>query len=353
MYKLDLKPVSPKLKKNKEVHVDYLKKATEHVDTLRDIVKQARFQQPLDNALDYACKFTTRIQELLVYVSATCPSSLHVNEKLVTITPMQKIKKVRFEEPKKSTSNTPTHADSQNSKITNQPLLTSTGVKCSTSANGSQPSGNTKKNKISQTASSNQKNKVEDHLRSVKSSLNKKNRVSECNESTKTNVLKANSKSVCKTCNECLFNACHDSCVVDYLNNVNKRAKSRSSKSNKKKEWKPTGRVFTNVGYRWLPTGRTFTIDGTKCPVTRITSTKVVPSKETSQTPVITQNPEIKVYSGRPKVTKSVSSSSKPTILGPMPFNNSEPNKNWGSTISNSPSSSRVHYRSSKSSSGT
>ncbi|GJS46817.1 hypothetical protein Tco_0596938 [Tanacetum coccineum] len=203
-----------------------LKKAKEDVDTLSDIVEQARAQQPLDSALEYACKFTTRIQELLVLVSATCPSSLNVNEKLVAITPMNKNKKVRFEEPKKSTSNTPTQADSQNSKITNQPLLTSTGVKSSTSASGSQPLGNNKKNRIHRTTTSNQKNKVEDHLRSVKSSLNKKNRISECIASTKTNVFKANSKFVCKTCNECLFNACHDLCVVDYLNNVNERAKS-------------------------------------------------------------------------------------------------------------------------------
>ncbi|GJU91258.1 hypothetical protein Tco_1303681 [Tanacetum coccineum] len=119
--------------------------AKEHVDTFRDSVEQARAQQPLDSALEYACKFTTRIHALLVYVSATCPSSLHVNEKLVAITPMNKSKKVRFEEPMKSTSNIPTLADSKKSKITNQPLLTSTGVKSSTSASGSQPSGNTKK----------------------------------------------------------------------------------------------------------------------------------------------------------------------------------------------------------------
>ncbi|GJX17094.1 hypothetical protein Tco_0217926 [Tanacetum coccineum] len=137
MYKLDLEPLSPKLRKNMEAHVDYIKKATEHAETLHDIVEQARVQQPLNSALDYACKFTTPIQELLVYVSATCPSSLHVNEKLVAITPMKKGKNVRFEEPKKSTSNTPTQANSQNSKITNQHLLSSTGVKCSTSTSGS------------------------------------------------------------------------------------------------------------------------------------------------------------------------------------------------------------------------
>nr|GEU64038.1 hypothetical protein [Tanacetum cinerariifolium] len=69
----------------------------------------------------------------------------------------------------------------------------------------------------------------------------------------------------------------------------------QSSKSNKKKHWKPTGKVFTSVGNRWLPTGQTFTIDGTKCPMTRITSTPIVHHKETSQTPIITSNLEIKV----------------------------------------------------------
>nr|GEV37413.1 copia protein [Tanacetum cinerariifolium] len=59
-------------------------------------------------------------------------------------------------------------------------------------------------------------------------------------------------------------------------------------------EWKPTGKVFTSVGHRWLPTGRTFTITGTQCPLTRITSNPIVPPKETSPTPVLISNPEVK-----------------------------------------------------------
>ncbi|GJU68492.1 integrase, catalytic region, zinc finger, CCHC-type containing protein [Tanacetum coccineum] len=110
-------------------------------------------------------------------------------------------------------------------------------------------------------------------------------------------------------------------------------------------EWKPTCKVFTSVRHRWLPTGRTFTINGTKCPMTKITSNPIVPPKETSQTPVINPNPEIKVYRRRTKFAKSLSFSDKPSILGPKPSNILEPNKNWGSSVSNSPSSSRVHYR--------
>ncbi|GKC02566.1 retrovirus-related pol polyprotein from transposon TNT 1-94 [Tanacetum coccineum] len=189
---------------------------------------------------------------------------------------------------------------------------------------------------------------------SIKSSFNKKNHVFEpvCNANVAHFVLNVNSELVCSTCNECMFDAIHDLCVVDYMNNMNERAKSRSAKSKKKKNQKPTSKVFTSVGYRWLPTGRTFTIDRTKCPMTRITSIPIVPLKETSQTPVITSNPEIKVYRRRTKIEKFVSLRSELSILGPRPSNNKEPNINWGSTVSNSPSSSRVHCRSSKSSFG-
>ncbi|GJS45562.1 hypothetical protein Tco_0595683 [Tanacetum coccineum] len=83
LLKLDLEPLSPKLKNNKEAHVDYIRIIKENADTLRDIVEQARTTNPLDNALAYACMYTKQIQELLVYVSDTCPSSPSRSEKLV------------------------------------------------------------------------------------------------------------------------------------------------------------------------------------------------------------------------------------------------------------------------------
>nr|GEX15667.1 hypothetical protein [Tanacetum cinerariifolium] len=111
IYKLDL-PLSQKLKRNREAHVDYLQETKEHADTLRDIVEQARAQQSLDSMLAYACKFTTLIQELLVFVNATCPSSLSKNEKSVASAKTNKSEKVKFEELRKSTSDTPNQADS-------------------------------------------------------------------------------------------------------------------------------------------------------------------------------------------------------------------------------------------------
>ncbi|GKA08359.1 retrovirus-related pol polyprotein from transposon TNT 1-94, partial [Tanacetum coccineum] len=69
-------------------------------------------------------------------------------------------------------------------------------LKSSTSASGSQPSGNTKKYKIQRTPSSTQKNKVEAHPRTVKSSLKNKNCFVEPkgNENVQHSKLNANSE---------------------------------------------------------------------------------------------------------------------------------------------------------------
>ncbi|GJV19586.1 hypothetical protein Tco_1368606, partial [Tanacetum coccineum] len=59
----------------------------------------------------------------------------------------------------------------------------------------------------------------------------------------------------------CMFDAIHDMCVLDFVKDVNVR--SKSAKSNKKQNiWKPTDKVFTEIGYRWKPTERTFTLAG-------------------------------------------------------------------------------------------
>ncbi|GKE16267.1 hypothetical protein Tco_1423844 [Tanacetum coccineum] len=162
------------------------------------------------------------------------------------------------------------------------PLLES-ALKQSTSASGSQSSGNTKKDKIQQTPSSTLKNKVEDHPRKVKSSLKNKDRVvaPKGTAHVQHSKLNANYELKCVKCNGCMLSDNHDLCVLDFINNVNARAKSRSVKKNsKRKVWKPTRKVFTNIRYIWRPTGRTFTIVGNACPLTRITTTTEVPLRK-------------------------------------------------------------------------
>ncbi|GJV90841.1 hypothetical protein Tco_1538654 [Tanacetum coccineum] len=78
MFKLDLDPLAPRLLQNREAHIDYLKYTQEQADILQGIVKQAKAKQPLDNALDFACKHAQRIQELLVESSTTSDSNTPV-----------------------------------------------------------------------------------------------------------------------------------------------------------------------------------------------------------------------------------------------------------------------------------
>ncbi|GJT75158.1 hypothetical protein Tco_1041883 [Tanacetum coccineum] len=96
MFKLDIEPLSHRLKNNRDSHEDYLKKTIENTNTIRRLVERARKQNPSEPLLDSACKFTKHVQELLVYVSQTCPSFTKPSEKLVAVTPMNKVKKVRF-----------------------------------------------------------------------------------------------------------------------------------------------------------------------------------------------------------------------------------------------------------------
>ncbi|GKD62845.1 hypothetical protein Tco_1304953 [Tanacetum coccineum] len=235
VHKVDLEPLSPRLKTNREAHVDYIRTTKENADTLRDIVEQARTSNPLDNALAYACMYTKKIQEFLVYVSDTCPSFPLKSEKLVAVTPMNKSRKVTF--PKTSTksyNNTQIQVDVHQTQTTSKPLVPSTNKKCSTNASRSKPRNETKNHRIMQPLSSNQKSqKIEAHTRNAKPSLTKED---------------GESKYVCLTCNKCYFDARHDFCVVQHLSEVNDRA------TGKMKEWKPTGKMFKNLRYKWVPT---------------------------------------------------------------------------------------------------
>ncbi|GJR69640.1 hypothetical protein Tco_0015705 [Tanacetum coccineum] len=203
MCKLDLEPLAPKVLKNKDAHIDYIKNSKEHADTLQEIVENARALSPLDSNLDLS----------------------------FAVTPKNKDKKVRFDDPVTSSRNTQKQVllwDKANRDVT-------------------------KNNRISRPSSSNKTNKVADQSRSVKSRTNKKNHVSkiEYNVDIIHSMLNANSKSVCAIYNECLFDANHVKCVLDYVHDVNVLVKYKPAKrKNKKKIWKPMGKVYTEIGYK-------------------------------------------------------------------------------------------------------
>ncbi|GJX00710.1 retrovirus-related pol polyprotein from transposon TNT 1-94 [Tanacetum coccineum] len=269
---INTEPITPKLLNKRSAHSAYIKHTQEEAAVLRDLVDHIKANYPLDPTLESACKYAKLIQELLTKISKTCPSLNNSGEQLVAVTPMNKNKKVRFTELLKLTVN-----------------LQTCRVKPSTRASGSQPSGNTKKDKFRQTPSSTQKNK---HSK-----------------------LHSNSELKCVKCNGCMLSDNHDLCVLDFINNVNARKKSKSvNKSSKRKVWKPTGKVFSNIGYKWRPTCRTFTLVG---------NAKLRKSK--TNVPV-----------SKSKVLKSVSANKK------------EPSKSWGSIVYDVPSSSLDECMSSK-----
>ncbi|GJT27136.1 integrase, catalytic region, zinc finger, CCHC-type containing protein [Tanacetum coccineum] len=60
--------------------------------------------------------------------------------------------------------------------------------------------------------------------------------------------LNANSELKCVKCNGCMLSDNHDLCVLDYINNVNAHAKSKSAKKQtKRKVWKPKGKMNTTT----------------------------------------------------------------------------------------------------------
>nr|GFA76922.1 hypothetical protein [Tanacetum cinerariifolium] len=182
IHKINVKPTTPRLLKNRTAHSDYLRLAQEQAMILKE--------------------------ELPIIIKQICPNINNSSEKLVAVTSKNKDKRVRFTEPITSSGNANTQTDSSSNLVSNKPALSSTGVKPSTNASGSQPSGNTKKDKIQRPPSSTRKNK---HSK-----------------------LNANSELICVKCNGCILSDNHDLCVLNIINDVNSRLKSKSVKKTSK-----------------------------------------------------------------------------------------------------------------------
>ncbi|GJY51722.1 retrovirus-related pol polyprotein from transposon TNT 1-94 [Tanacetum coccineum] len=288
---------------NREVHLDYLRHLKESVETLREIVEEAKVKRPLDRSIVFAFRYTKHSQGLLEYAIDTCPKDFNQRDKKHAPTPLIRKKQVTFKE----------QCDT---------------VNCYTNASGSHSRSNTKKNRISPAKGINKK-KVKEHPRTNKSNLRTTNRVDSSSSSMRT-VINSNSNSVCQTCNKCLISANHNVCVVDYLqsvkaspsihniHNVVRKVKQVWKPKQVRQVWKPTGKVLTSVGHQWRPVGRIFTL-GEQCPLTRLTKPKVAPANQNENQAITCANQQ-------------------------------EPNQNWGSNFPNSPSSSVFKCKSYRSS---
>ena len=96
---------------------------------------------------------------------------------------------------------------------------------------------------------------------------NKTNRV-DSSISHRRTVINSNSDTICKPCNDaCLNSVTNHECGVNALSNAVKsptnivNAKNHAKKAKRqrrkkvRKQWKPTGRTFSKIGYYWLHVG--------------------------------------------------------------------------------------------------
>nr|GEV12276.1 integrase, catalytic region, zinc finger, CCHC-type, peptidase aspartic, catalytic [Tanacetum cinerariifolium] len=189
-YAIDVEPIPPSQRNNKNVQQGHLNRLKDTLDTLCEIVEEARKN-----------------------VIASCPNTVNKRDRYNASTHAKRNTHVTFTEPlKTSLNNTSTQVKQLNEPKINVPAIPSTGVNSVTKASRSPPRSNTKIHRTL-TAKSGHKKNVRAHLRNNKSDLHKKNRV-ESSISFKRAVVNSNSNSHYKTCNKCMISFNHDECVT-------------------------------------------------------------------------------------------------------------------------------------------
>nr|GEZ13731.1 integrase, catalytic region, zinc finger, CCHC-type, peptidase aspartic, catalytic [Tanacetum cinerariifolium] len=174
---VDVEPIIPRLRNNRDAHLDYLRHLKESVEIIRDIVEEAKVVRPLDRSIVSACRYTKHSQELLEYAIGTCPQRSQQQAKQLAHTPLIRKKQVTATKPSdRQDSNKHKHVVTQKTQKTNVPVSYSTGVKSCPKASGSQPKSNPKTNRISPSKGAN-KLPVEDLPGTNKSQLRTMNRV--------------------------------------------------------------------------------------------------------------------------------------------------------------------------------
>nr|GEY84417.1 hypothetical protein [Tanacetum cinerariifolium] len=126
---IDVEPIVPRLRNNRNAHLDYLRRLKESVETIRDIVEKAKVVRPLDRSIVFACRYTKHSQELLKYAIGTYPQGSQLRAKQLAHTPLIRKKQVSVAQPSnKLDSTTHRHVVTVKPKKTNVPMPPSTGV---------------------------------------------------------------------------------------------------------------------------------------------------------------------------------------------------------------------------------
>nr|GEV83006.1 hypothetical protein [Tanacetum cinerariifolium] len=73
-YAIDVEPIPSRFRNNRDTHLDYLRHLKESVETIHEIVEEAKVVRPLDSSIVSACHYTKHSYELLEYAIGTCCS---------------------------------------------------------------------------------------------------------------------------------------------------------------------------------------------------------------------------------------------------------------------------------------
>nr|GFC11560.1 hypothetical protein [Tanacetum cinerariifolium] len=61
-YAIDVEPIVPRLRNNREAHLDYLRHLKESVETIRKIVEEAKVVRTLDSSIVSACRYNSTLK---------------------------------------------------------------------------------------------------------------------------------------------------------------------------------------------------------------------------------------------------------------------------------------------------
>nr|GEY77410.1 hypothetical protein [Tanacetum cinerariifolium] len=75
-YVIDVEPIPPSQRNNRNAQQGYLNHLKDTLDTLREIVEEAKSNRTSDNSLKYACVYTKTSQELLENMIASTPTAI-------------------------------------------------------------------------------------------------------------------------------------------------------------------------------------------------------------------------------------------------------------------------------------
>nr|GEX88027.1 integrase, catalytic region, zinc finger, CCHC-type, peptidase aspartic, catalytic [Tanacetum cinerariifolium] len=209
-----LEPIVPRLKNDRNAHLDYLRHLKESVETIQDIVEEAKVIRPLDRSIVSAC----RVDCCLIASGSQ---------------PMSRVKPNKISPAKRDTK----------LPIDDQPRKNKSHLRTSTRIDSS--------SRLKRTV-------INSHSDSV------------CQTCAK--CLTPFNHDLCV--DTCLQSAMATP-SIHYNHSVERKVKQVWKPKQVKQVWKPTGKVLTTIGHQWRPTSRIFDL-GNQCPLTKFTPPNVV-----------------------------------------------------------------------------